>query len=287
MDITGNVAKATATFPWEYAAQNFGDIPVGVDEVRIYLGLGLRDVLPPDDHVFTIRIDEDLPETQATSCAHIRAPWADTLRLPVDGPNSHDHPLVRSIRRRAVTWIGSAKEFKTVYDLIVASSHWNTGNRYVLAPVEGASAEAPVIRENIYHPMCSKIPRWETLSVEEHIRVTAIMLGLILQVKRAKECGIFEKRAVILKNSYSFYSTHTSHMIMLITYFGIYMQGDGTVQDKFDRSADYRKVIHEYAEGVIKGYLRSYTTAELTSETIGTLANTLYQNMLVRTAQIV
>ena len=271
-----------ATFPWEYRATNGpGCEPQGFSKFLILIGLG--DETPSDfdvesesfmnENVYIVRIDPNASNVPSDNEGQIRTDWADVLRLPTDGPHSQDHPLIRASRRHKTTWVGNVKLFPTVYDLITAASFHSDGSEYYLAERNVVVSEQSEQREqrersggykiipraNQYHPMSGKLPT--SLTDAERPKVLSIILGTIWLALVLEKCGHSSMQIRIYRNLYSAFSAHTTPVVLLISYFGLILSGDGTVQDKLDRSAEYRNELAIYAMDVLRSYMLETNTA--------------------------
>lgn len=229
-----------ASFPWEYMARmGPASEPRGRSDCVILIGLGaeLPTGLNPDPEAYIVRIDPAVPQSIADSGASLQTEWGDALRLPTDGPLTQDHPALRAARRMRCTWVGNAKLFPTVHDLIIAASQHTDASSYYLARRPAPDAPyALVPRETQYHPMSGRLPP----PSERSPRLCSILLSALWLAHAVQKCGMDKGARRIYPNLYSAYSTHTSAAILLISYHGLYFTGDGTVQDKFCAFAEYR-----------------------------------------------
>ena len=228
--------------------------------VVVLIGLGAETVEDSDsesaDHL--VRIDPLLTPT-ADGTLVIQAEWQEVLRLPTSGAQSNDHPYLIACRTVPVRWMANKKLFPTPYDLLVATSQYYPGSEYAIADRTPSGAYRLVERA-LYHPMSGQLPPSD--GPEASRRRLATILLLLLALRRLWDSCDLGKGAWIYENWYSAYSTHTSPVILLISYFGLDASGEGTMQEKFDRSADFRAMVAEFAAAVCTSLMRATRTRD-------------------------
>jgi hypothetical protein len=196
--------------------------------------------------------------------------WGDVLRLPCDGPNSQDKPHIIAIRSMPTTWIGNSKLFPSVFDLMIAASQHSDTSKYYIASKTNvflampSSTPAPsssgwYIHPNThqYHPMSGLLPPASAIENSiDRMRLLSIMLMTIKLSMSMTASGYLDGNVKIFANQYSTFSANLSPVILAISYFGLRMSGDGTVQDKLDAYEEYRKHLMIHIMDVVESYRR-------------------------------
>ncbi len=277
-----DLANKMANFPWEYAATNGITMqPRGRSSAVVLIGFG--GIIPPTiattitPEMFVLHIDKLVPNLYDAEY-YVYSEWQDFLRLETTGPNSQDHPYLKSLRKMTVAWYGNAAIFDSTVSLMIAASYYTDGDTFSLygrIPKkygrEGSSRMTPgELREYVGNPvvasalrmghdnpelfdfvLVAETPRIHPMSGKLPIDVHAIdrfatlsvMLEVLWYVGEFEHSGHYVQCPKIYRNLYSVFSANTKSMILMISYWGIYMNGDGTVQDKVNSYAQYRMTI--------------------------------------------
>jgi hypothetical protein len=249
-----------AQFPWEYHATNgAGMEPRGFDQCTVLIGLGEETPVGLKiEGTYVLRIDPNLKPLSSEAEGRLIGEWGDSLRLPVEGPHSQDHPYITATRRMQITWVGNRKLFPSTYDLMIAASYHADGNAYYLA--ERAGPDSPyMLWDHVQppHPMSGRLPDPASFSGHdaERYRYVSIALGTIHAALAMTKCGHADGGMRIYRDLYSVYSAHTSVVVLLISYYGIHLSGDGSIQDKLNRSAEFRAMVAERMLDVVGCYM--------------------------------
>lgn len=227
---------ATKYFSWEInPAENR---PTGVSRMIIIIGLDewLPDGITDED--FVMHIDPALPIYEEKNRVVCACEWGEILRLPTTGPLSRDNVHIRCLNEYRVEWYGNVKLFPTIYDLMIASSHYADSSKYYLVD----SARKIVRYMSGYNPISGDLPPKFENEIERE-RWKSIALGVLWYNVMYLRSGIRECKEIVRHNLYSVFSTHTSVIILAVAYYGIFTNGDGTFQEKFDRYAEVRILV--------------------------------------------
>jgi hypothetical protein len=250
------------TYPWDpKIITATGRIGSEFDNCIILIGMGeyIPEELVMTDTTYILRIDpkiEARPDTR-NEC-RLKTDWGDVLRLPDKSMQTRDNQKIVDIRALTCTWVGTKADFPTFFDLMVAASQHENTSRYLIVD------NGKIVGNNCdYHPMCGKLPaRLDTYPDDVKLRYISIVVQLVAIHKSMKLLKYCDPTPLVRKNMYSMFSVDMSAIILLISYFGLEMSGDGTVQEKVDSYADYRRMIFVHADDVIKSYM-----AEMGTET--------------------
>jgi hypothetical protein len=240
-----------ASFCWDYRATH-GDnlVPKNCSSIHVYLHMKNVSLLATDPEIFVVRVDPDLETMHDDNLGVIGTDWGDVLRLPTDGNLSQDHPYFIATRSVSTTWIGTVAEFPSVYDIMIGASQYNDSSKFAIVR-NGELVYA------VYHPMCGKLPSkklLETMHVDDRKRLFSIILEVMWLCKMYKKCGHISDSVTILRNCYSVFSASSSAVVLLISYFGLKISADGTVQDNLDNYAEYRHQIATYMVDLVKSW---------------------------------
>jgi hypothetical protein len=249
-----------ATFVWEYhATHGTSEEPHGYQACKIYIGFGGEVPVgaEADEETYQIHIDPACDEALSTGTAgYLQTEWGDVLRLPVDGPYSQDHPYITAARRMRTSWYGNAKLFPSIYDLMIAVSFHTDGNIYRVAERSGIGAPYELIgHPDVPHPMSGVLPSPQTLGARDRLRLLSILLGSIHMALAMEKSGHLDGKVRIYSNLYSAFSADVSPVVLLISYFGIHCSGDGSVQEKLVRMAEFRYAVADYMRDVVRNLI--------------------------------
>ena len=184
--------------------------------------------------------------------------WGDVLRLPNNSSQSQDHPFIIALRSLECTWIGNADQFETVFDLMVAASYHQNSSKYLLA-----KNGTIVANNNGYHPMSGKLPNLLLFDHQTQLKLLSLILGFVYTYKKLSETEYKESKPLILLNQHSSFSLNTSTMILLISYFGIDMNGDGTLQEKSDNYQEFRQTLFMFLYDVVMSYAKELKVSDI------------------------
>ena len=260
------ILNKMATFCWDYiASHGVSEEPRGYQNYVICIGLSNEAVLSmplaqmSSEDVYTIHIDPKLPRTShSPSEGYIGSSWGDILRIPTEGQHAQEHPLLRAARRSQITWIGNVKLFRSIYDLMIAASHHADNSTYHLASRDDAGNYKTIVYDVQYHPMSGKLPP-SIPEPRDRMRLLSILLGLHWFSIAVTTSGHLTPTTIagiaapcnIMKNLYSVWSANTSCVVLLVSYYGLGISGDGTLQEKLDGSREFRQQVAQYAVDVV------------------------------------
>jgi len=95
---------------------------------------------------------------------------------------------------------------------------------------------------------------------ERSMRLCSIMLGAIWLAVSLRKSGVRDRERRIYPNLYSTYSANTSAAVLLLSYHGLNITGDGTLQDKLDNFSEFRAELALRAENLVEAYMRETRT---------------------------
>lgn len=248
-------------FSCEYAARTDGYYPTTPEEYVILIGIpkGIPDNLisaTEDKTTCLVRICESLNTAILSEEIHIGEIWQEVCKLVGNGPYNYPHAFMKTTKEKRITWVGNAKLFSSIHELIVGVSRYVTGDCFGLVDPENFTY---TVNLTDFHPYS-----WRTVIQEKLFDdyLASIYLELFWYVREGHRVGIDEKKIDIRKNRYSIYSTHLRSVVLLISYYNITMNTHGSVQDHYDMFSDYRAMILKYAKDQTQAIIRSFNAVD-------------------------
>jgi hypothetical protein len=255
--------------------------PRGCSSAAVFIGFGgkIPNGVQIADDMFVMHFDKNVPNLYNREY-YCQVEWQDFLRLETTGPNSQDHPYVKLLRTLPVAWYGNSKLFKTTIDLMIAASQYTDGDTFELHTRVPISDQEPTAHSidmgyddpNIYstvlklntpgfHPLAGPLPIG--VKYEETNAILEVMLEVLWYASEFQHSGHFTMKPMIYRNLYSVFSVHTRSMILAISYWQIYMNGDGTVQEKFDMYGQYRRTLAYRLQDLVNKWMELTNTTNI------------------------
>lgn len=218
-------------------------MPGGINDMVICIGTAndIPEGVVIESDTFCLFIDPNATAPATPTSGSIQAEYGDFLHPPSSGQSTQDHPYLIMTRQKRCSWYGNVKLFDTCFDLMVAAAFYSEGNTFTLVELTKAGKYVIAAEDPGYHPMSGKIPLHpRDCDVSTLLALYASVFFYAHEYQRA---GFLEGKTRIYPHLYSVYSVNTMAPALLISYYKIYMNGDGTIADKFYSYAEYRATI--------------------------------------------